>query len=39
MKITRSINELLDSLAEWLGIKPKPVPIPIQDRPAKDSKR
>jgi len=29
MKITRKITELLDSLAEWLGIAPKPIPVRI----------
>ena len=36
MKITNRLNELMDSLAEWLGIKPKPIPVRV--RVAKDKK-
>ena len=27
------INETFDKLAVWLGLAPKPVPIPIQEDP------
>lgn len=35
MRITRKIGELLDALAELLGLKPPPVlvPIPIRKHP------
>ena len=36
MKITDKLNELIDSLAEWLGIRPKPIPVRV--RPRKDIK-
>jgi hypothetical protein len=29
MKITRKISEILDTLAEWLGLMQKPIPVPI----------
>ena len=30
--MTRKLSELLDTLAEWLGIAPKPIPVRIPIR-------
>ena len=37
MKITYKLGDLLDALAEWLGLVPQPIPVRIPHR--KEKKR
>ena len=37
-EVMYNIGKLLDSLAEWIGIKPRPTPVPVRVRPVKDGR-